>query len=156
MNGKHGTLAVTHGKSSEARRVLPMTPSVRAVLENRWLAAQKPDAGYVWPDETSTGYIHDETVRRSHLKALKIAKVRHFVLHSFQHTFLTRLGESGCDVWTLARIAGHNSIKVSSRYFHPSEEMQAAMLRLGGHRTGHSAVLQLPTGGKSSVADSQS
>jgi len=23
-------------------------------------------------------------------------------------TFLTHLGESGCDVWTLARIAGHS------------------------------------------------
>jgi integrase len=33
--------------------------------------------------------------------------VRPFVLYDLRHTFLTRLGESGCDVWTLARIAGH-------------------------------------------------
>ena len=33
--------------------------------------------------------------------------VRPFVLCSFRHTFLARLGESGCDVWILARIAGH-------------------------------------------------
>ena len=33
-----------------------------------------------------------------------------------RHTLLTRLGESGCDIWTLARIAGHNSIAISSRY----------------------------------------
>ena len=151
MNAQHGTLAVTQGKSSAARRVLPMTPRVRAVLENRWLAARKPDAGYVWPAETSTGYIHDEMVRRAHLKVIKAAKVRHFVLHSIRHTFLTRLGESGCDVWTLARIAGHNSIKVSSRYVHPSEDaVQAAMQRLGGHKSGHNPLLQLPAGGESS------
>jgi len=155
MNGRHGTLAVSHGKSPAARRVLPMTPRVRAVLENCWLATQKPDAGYVWPGETSTGYIHDETVRRAHLKALQTAKAHHFVLHSIRHTFLTRLGESGCDVWTLARIAGHNSIKVSSRYVHPSEDaMQAAMLRLGGHKSGHRAMHQLPTGDEKSATAS--
>ncbi len=42
-----------------------------------------------------------------------------WVLYAFRHTFLTRLGESGCDAWTLARIAGHSSIAISSRYVHP-------------------------------------
>ncbi len=36
--------------------------------------------------------------------------VRPFVLCSLRHTFLTRLGESGCDAWTLARIAGHSNV----------------------------------------------
>jgi integrase len=70
MKGQHGTLKVTHGKSAAARRVLPMTARVRMVLENRWLASRKPDTGYVWPGETSTGYIHDEMVRRAHLKVM--------------------------------------------------------------------------------------
>ena len=57
---------------------------------------------------------------------------------SLRHTFLTRLGESGCDAWTLARIAGHSSITISSRYVHPSEDaVLSAMSRLGGHKTGH-------------------
>jgi len=54
-------------------------------------------------------------------------------------TFLTRLGESGCDAWTLARTAGHSSITISSRYVHPSEDaVVSATSRLGGHKTGHS------------------
>ena len=131
INGRHGTLAVTHGKSHAARRVIPMTPRVRITLDNRWLAAGKPESGFVWPGDTSSGYIHDEMVRRAHLKAVDAAKIRHFVLYSIRHTFLTRLGQSGCDAWTLARIAGHNSIKVSSRYVHPSEDaVSAAMNRL--------------------------
>src|SRR5207253_11030348 len=36
VNGRNGTLLVTHGKTAAARRVLPMTPRVRAVLEARW------------------------------------------------------------------------------------------------------------------------
>jgi integrase len=59
------------------------------------------------------------------------------------HTFLTRLGESGCDAWTLARIAGHSSIAVSRRYVHPSEErVLDAISRLGGHKIGHAPLEQ--------------
>jgi thymidylate synthase ThyX len=63
-----------------------------------------------------------------------------FVLYSLRHTFLTRLGQSGCGAWTLARIAGHSSIAISSRYVHPSEEtVLAAFSRLGGHNFGSNA-----------------
>jgi integrase len=48
--------------------------------------------------------------------------MRPFVLYSLRHTFLARLGESGCNVWTLARIAGHSSIALSARYVHPSDD----------------------------------
>jgi integrase len=66
--------------------------------------------------------------------------VRPFVLYSLRHTFLTRLGESGCDTWTLARIAGHSSIAISARYVHPSHDLVlAAVEKLGGHKSGHSS-----------------
>jgi hypothetical protein len=95
------------GKSAAARRILPMTPRVRSSLENRWLAVGK--TGFVWPGKTGTGYIHDETLRRAQLKTVQATNMCHFVLHSIRHTFLTRLGESGCDVWTLGRrCAGRN------------------------------------------------
>jgi integrase len=72
-----------------------------------------------------------------------LAGVRPFVLYSLRHTFLTRLGESGCDVGTLARIAGHSSIVISSRYVHPSENaVLSAMSRLDGHKIGHSVELE--------------
>ena len=65
--------------------------------------------------------------------------MREFVLYSLRHTLLIRLGESGCDAWTLARIAGHRSITISARYVHPSENaVLDAVERLGGHKTGHS------------------
>jgi Phage integrase family len=65
--------------------------------------------------------------------------VRSFVLYSLRHTFLTRLGESGCDAWTLARIAGHSSVAISSRYVHLSEDaVFAAFSNLGGHNSGRS------------------
>jgi hypothetical protein len=76
---------------------------------------------------------------RSRKKALKLAKIRPFEVYSIRHTFLTRLGESGCDAWTLARIAGHSNISISQRYVHPSEDaVLNALSRLGGHNSGHS------------------
>jgi hypothetical protein len=83
--------------------------------------------------------VEPSSLKKQHKAALKDSKVRPFVLYSLRHTFLTRLGESGCDVWTLARIAGHSSIAMSSRYVHPSaDKVLDAMALLGGHKIGHS------------------
>jgi Patatin-like phospholipase/Phage integrase family len=61
-------------------------------------------------------------------------------VYSIRHTFLTRLGESGCDVWTLARVAGHSNISISQRYVHPSDDaVLNALSRLSGHNFGHSS-----------------
>jgi integrase len=137
-NGRYGTLLVTHGKTAAARRVLPMTPRVRNVLETRWDRAGKPLEGWVWPAPTRSGHLEGSSIKKQHTKALKASKVRPFVLYSLRHTFLTRLGESGCDAWTLARIAGHSSVAMSTRYVHPSEEaVLAAVERLGGHNSRH-------------------
>lgn len=139
VNGRHGTLFVTHGKTAAARRTIPMTPRVRQVLESRWEAAKKPSEGWVWPAPTSSGHLEPSSLKKQHAKALNDSKVRPFVLYSLRHTFLTRLGASGCDVWTLARIAGHSSVAISARYVHPSEDsVLAAVEKLGGYKIGHS------------------
>src|SRR5579863_1303142 len=39
-------------------------------------------------------------------------------LDEARHTSLTRPGCSGCDAWTLARIAGHQKIQMSMVYVH--------------------------------------
>jgi integrase len=139
LNGRNGTLLVTHGKTKAARRVLPFTPRVRNILEARWEGAGRPEEGWVWPSSTKSGHVEPCSVKRQHRKAIQDSKVRPFVLYSLRHTFLTRLGESGCDAWTLARIAGHSSITISARYVHPSEDaVLTAVERLGGHKIGHS------------------
>jgi integrase len=144
VNRRNGALLVTHGKTASARRVLPMTPGVRSVLENRWIAAGKPDEGWIWTARTRSGHVEPNSIYGQHLKAIEDSNVRPFVLYSLRHTFLTRLGESGCDAWTLARIAGHSSIAISGRYVHPSDDrVLDAISRLGGHKIGHSDEEQL-------------
>jgi integrase len=131
-NGRHGTLLVTHGKSAAARRVLPLTARVRVLVESRWDRAGKPPEGWVWPAPTRSGHVEPSSLKKQHARTLRLSGVRPFVLYSLRHTFLTRLGESGCDAWTLARIAGHSSIAMSSRYVHPSETaVLSAVEKLG-------------------------
>jgi hypothetical protein len=107
--------------------------------------------GWVWPSGTRSGHIEPCTLKKQHRKGLRLSGVRPFVLYSLRHTFLTRLGASGCDAWTLARIAGHSSVAISARYVHPSEDaVLAAVERLGGHKIGHSdeTIGSLTTGAR--------
>jgi hypothetical protein len=58
-----------------------------------------------------------------------------------------------------ARIAGHSSIAISSRYVHPSENsVLDAMEHMGGHKTGHSdedAILSSQEGNSGSTTTAE-
>jgi integrase len=123
-NGRSGAIQITSGKSAAARRIIPMTVRCRSTLERLYMEQGQLEHGLVWQ-------IASETLRRMHVDTLARAKVKHFVLHSIRHTFLTRLGASGCDAWTLAKVAGHSNIRVSANYVQPQESaLEAAPLRL--------------------------
>jgi site-specific recombinase XerD len=64
--------------------------------------------GALWADAVE----YDEENRRR----------TNFVVHSIRHTFLTRMGLTGVDIFTLMRIAGHSSVTVTQKYMHPSDE----------------------------------
>ena len=133
VNGRYGSMLITHGKTKAARRVLPMTPRVRAILEMQWERFGRPLDGWIWAAPTRSSHVEPSTLKKQHARTFKVLReqsqsdnekpVRPFVLYSLRHTFLTRLGASGCDAWTLARIAGHSSINMSARYVHPSEDV---------------------------------
>ena len=107
-----------------------MTPRVRAILERDGKQLASPQRAGYGVFRPAAGMSNLRALRnstRGRFKTLseEAAKnnekpMRPFVLYSLRHTFLTRLGESGRDVWTLARIAGHSNVSMSSRYVHPS------------------------------------
>jgi integrase len=145
--GRFGVVLIPDGKSEAARRLLPLSARVRVSLEKRWKDAGEPAEGSVWPADNKDGHINHDSLKAQHKKAVRLAKVRPFDVYSIRHTFLTRLGESGCDVWTLARIAGHSNIKMSQRSVHPSADaVLNAVSQLGRHKTGHSGEMTLGTG----------
>lgn len=152
VNGRHGTVRITHGKSKAAKRILPMTPRARQILEARWIAAGQPEEGWVWPAPTQSGHINHDSLKRQHRKTLRMSQVRPFEVYSIRHTFATRLAPH-VDTWTRMRIMGWSSIAIAMRYVHMSDNRVLSALAsipsvLGGtgDKTGDSQeiALELP------------
>jgi integrase len=118
-----GRIFNEHGKSKAARRSVSMTKRVHGMLFERWNRAGEAADGWVFPaQKASVGHVVPNTIYQPHLNAIKQSGVRPFVLYSLRHTFLTRLGQSGCSPWTLAKIAGHSDINMSKTYVHASDD----------------------------------
>ena len=125
---RFGYLTVREGKSRYAKRNVSLTGRLRRVLETRAASA----AGLLVFTTVGGGPYLGTYLNRLHQRVRELLKLpKDFVLHSFRHTMLTRLGEAGVDTFTIMRIAGHSSIIVSQRYVHPSPEaMERAIERL--------------------------
>ncbi len=82
VNGRNGTLLVTHGKTAAARRMLPMTPRVRAILENRWERTGRLLEGWVWPAPTMSGHV----CPASSILSGRVASFRNVTEQSFAPT----------------------------------------------------------------------
>jgi integrase len=129
LNGTGGLVQVTEGKTKASRRMLPMVPAVYAALKARREAAGNPEEGWVFPASSWEGHLNKDTAKDQHKRALArvnanakksgVKELNFFQPDVLRHAALTRLAEAGCDVFTLARIAGHFSITITQRYVTP-------------------------------------
>jgi integrase len=129
-----GSLLVRSGKTPAARRRLPLTQNVRAVLENRWQSAGQPETGFVFPAPTQSVHIEHYTLKKQHRSALKNPAVRKFLLYSLRHSFATRIAPR-VDAWTLCKIMGWASLSVAMTYIHTSDDRVLEFF--SGHKIGH-------------------
>lgn len=112
--------------------MLPLVPLVYATLKARWERAGKPEEGWIFPAESREGHLNKDIAKDQHrlaiervnakAKASNERELKPFVPYVLRHTALTQLAESGCDVFTLARIAGHSSFTITQRYVHPQAD----------------------------------
>ena len=135
-------IEITYGKTDNARRRVPLSQRVAAILNVR---RQQFTAEWVFPAPTRSGHIEPSTLQGQHAKAGALAKVVHFPLYTFRHTCLTRWAPF-MDPWTLAYLAGHRDMSFTKRYIHPQEyntraAIEKARAALSGHSSGHSAIL---------------
>jgi integrase len=128
-DARFGAVFCPHGKTRNARRSVPMTQRLNAVLEMRHAAQGEPKAGWVFPrPDRKCGHV--ECLLDEHNAAVTKAGLPHFVLYGLRHTALTRLAQSGCDAFTLMKLAGHASVATSQKYVHVGEEhAQAAFTK---------------------------
>lgn len=124
-------------KSKYARRNIPLTPRVEQMLSGR---AASSESLWAFPNEEGSAPRSYSTVKDQHegvRRALRKAGMNlpdDFVIHSFRHTFGTRLGATGADAFSIMRAMGHSSVLISQKYVHPTprtlewafDQMQAA------------------------------
>lgn len=118
-----------------------MVPAVYAALKARWEQAGKPEVGWMFPTGSREGHLNKDTAKDQHKKAIERAyvaakkegakEIPFFQPYILRHTALTQLANSGCDVFTLARIAGtlrsqspngtstHRQMQLSERFSRP-------------------------------------
>src|SRR5690242_7608872 len=144
LNGHGGLIQITEGKTKAARRMLPMVPAVYQALKARHESQGKPESGWVFPSGSASGHLEESSAKKYHSTALarlrkaneiepSIPELKPFEPYCMRHTALTWLAESGCDAFTLARIAGHSSITITQRYCHPqAEAIESAFAKVAG------------------------
>jgi integrase len=125
---QHGYLTVTrkNSKNSKSRNV-PLTARAVEVLRRRNPAGR----GFVF-HRADGQPLYSTWLDQQHAAIRTLLKFpKDCVLHSFRHTFGTRLGETGADAFTIMKLMGHSTVTVSQRYVHPSPEaMESAVSRM--------------------------
>jgi integrase len=148
------SIEIHFGKTDNARRRIPMTPSVQAIIEMRLSKASALE--WVFPAPTKTGHIEPSSLKKQHAGAMSEAtrilreesgdpkrSFEVFELYTLRHTCLTRWAPH-MDRWTLAYLAGHSNMNTTKRYIHPQghtirDAMQKARVVSSGHNSGHNA-----------------
>jgi integrase len=131
-----GNVEIHTGKREAARRSIPASPRVLDMLLRRRECVQ---GEWVFPAPTKTGHINHDSLKKQHTAAIAASGLASFVVYSLRHTCLTRWAESGMDVFTLKRLAGHSNISTTMRYVHMSGVQDRAALEKvwRGHKNGH-------------------
>jgi integrase len=112
---ERGYLTIQRGKSSAARRSLPLTTAGRDVLMAR---LQAPGL-WVFPSSKNPGK-HIGQAQRLHAAALKKSGIS-FVPYDCRHTFATRAVERGMELPKLMAILGHCNLRSIMKYVHMTQ-----------------------------------
>jgi integrase len=171
-NSRDGAIHLTHGKTRAARRRIPMTPRVNAIVENRVDSEKKEIAriqqsanlseidrkkelerrGWLFPAPTRSGHMESSSVKKQQARVFRVTGIRPFELYCLRHTCLTRWAPK-MDPFTLAYLAGHSDISITKRYVHPEDgTVRAAMERAASEQLSPPTALTSEVGTSSALA----
>lgn len=112
-NDGTGLVTVVDGKSLAARRTLPMTHRVHALLQARYEALGRPADGWVFPSSrTRCGHFTEGTAKDHHKKAREDSGTERFVPYTLRHTALTVLATAALVSRDIPRSQSHSGTSI--------------------------------------------
>ncbi len=66
--------------------------------------------------------IDRHNLRRAFNNAVRKAELEDFKFHDLRHCFCTKLAQRGVDIYKIAKLAGHEDIRMTQRYSHHCPE----------------------------------
>ena len=110
-------------KSEASNRLIPLADEVLEEIEKhkKWQEADKKNRGYsnnnlLFSTKNGT-MMYKRNVRRSLLRHCKREGISYHKFHAFRHTFGTNLSRQGIPLEEIARLMGHSSTDISSKYY---------------------------------------
>jgi len=126
---RHNQLYVAPDKT-EHYRYVPMTPELREALEKAKNGARSEFVVNVGKRRTSKYFL-----TAFYRKIAKKAQVSSF-LHKLRHTFASQLVQNGVDLYTVSKLLGHSSIKMTEIYAHLAPDtLQRAVINIPAKNT---------------------
>lgn len=127
-----GEVAVRNTKSGKDRRI-PLTERVMSVLKER--RENNGTIEYVFPRAKGK---QPWRVRSAFVRACEKASIKGLRFHDLRHTCATRLVTGGVDLATVQKFIGHQDVRMTLRYSHPSSEEMKKAVRVLEEKAGSS------------------
>lgn len=130
-----GALTVRSTQSSRERTVFATDGAAEAL--QRWLTFRGTDPGLFFVPINKAQKIlvrdhrmNDQSIYKALLKRGQQAGVTGFTCQDLRRTFIAQLLESGADITTVQRLAGHGSVLTTQRYAHRGADSHRQLGRM--------------------------
>jgi site-specific recombinase XerD len=132
INQARGDILIRQGKGRKPRTVYIGKQSKRAL--RRYLNHRKDDSAVLWVTHPRFGSerLSYDGLREILTRRAQKAKVEEPSLHDFRRAFALAMLRNGTDIYTLAKLMGHEGITVLQRYLKQTyQDTEAAHRRAG-------------------------
>jgi len=126
IDWESGEIQIQIGKTKNARRRIPMSAKVRAILTDLQKTAT---ASHVFTRGNGQPITVGWASHNFTWAARKLG-LKGCVLHSCRHSALTRWGRAGMDAFAIMRMAGHANITQSEKYTHTDSAWRRSAMNL--------------------------